>query len=122
MLVYPIVDTNSVKEFDKSGTQRLKSIDLYSMLVDAANDALPIIDAGADQIGDRMNQYLVSRLNSTFAYFDVFLTLDHGNAYGALGWAQDGRIFSGMTYWGGAQGVLPGIGSKYGVNCTVVWL
>lgn len=111
---------------EQKGIDEQKSVglDLHTLLKQAAIDAEVIIGSGAIAIGNRMAAFMTSKLSNMLdtPSFDFFIELNEGlNGDGCVGWANNGLIFGGCIYWSGTKGVLPGIGSKYGVTCTLVW-
>jgi len=102
-----------------AGAQLSAGIDLYSILQDAARDA---VGAGStSDIYHRMTSFIDNRLSASLVYYNFFLSLTTGNDGGAGGWCRNKAPFANEIMWGGGAGILPGIGAQYGVACTVVW-
>jgi hypothetical protein len=91
---------------------------LYDLLKAAASDAQAVANSGVGAIYTRMEAYMRPRLP---ANTNTFLSLMSHADGGGGGWSNEVGVFSSYVVWAGAAGVLPGIGSQYGVTCVVIW-
>lgn len=108
-------------DWSRDGEQKIGSVQLWMLLVEASGQAKGISDSDKDAIGQAMANYmkpkLASMLDNPSFDFQLFL-FSGGSDCLDMRWGNGGTIFAGSSGFAIAEG---GLAIKWGAMCAVVW-